>query len=128
MYHDYIRWQFVLGPRWLFNLAVTAARALVLLFSIPVMMRTLLAPWHRDVLPYRGGTLTHYAMTFAWNIISRLIGFAIRGTVILIWSLIEAVLAPTAALLIGLFVTAPLLVMIIAATGFVLIITAPFVA
>ncbi|PIT98317.1 MAG: hypothetical protein COT71_01460 [Candidatus Andersenbacteria bacterium CG10_big_fil_rev_8_21_14_0_10_54_11] len=122
MYTDYIRWQFILAPRWLAQLAFNEMQALLHLFSVPLMFRTLLAHWHKDAVAYRPGTLGNYAMTFAWNMISRGIGFCIRVVILAVWLSVEMVYGTVASVILIFFILSPLLIIITAATGAVMLV------
>lgn len=82
---DYFYWQYVLAPRWLLAFSWNLERALLNIFSVPLMFRTLLAPWHKDVAIFHGGTLSDLGLTILWNIISRLIGLIFRLGLITLW-------------------------------------------
>lgn len=49
------------------------------------MLKTFFSHWHRDVLPYSGGSLTQHLTTFALNQISRAIGMIIRTAALIAW-------------------------------------------
>lgn len=53
-------------------------------FSFRLLLRTLFAPWHRDVSPksWRGFDIVRSAQRFAWNIFARIIGAIVRLCVI----------------------------------------------
>lgn len=120
MLADYFYWQYVWGPHYLLTLGWSITRLLARAFSVPIMLKTLAAPWHRDQLAYRAGTLSNYAMTFAWNVISRVIGFIIRGTVLLIWLSAMAIFIPLYLVIFIFFILWPLLVVISLASGLVI--------
>lgn len=121
MIADYFYWQYVWSPRWLLQLMWNLQRSAMRIFSIPIMLRTLLAPWHKDIMKYRGGSLESYFLIFTWNIVSRLIGFLIRISVIISWLAVEAVFIPLAVLIILLLFLWPGLVLLTFATGFTLL-------
>lgn len=121
MFSDYIHWQFVLTPRWLVTVVGNLQLALLQLFSVKLMLRTLLTPWHRDVMPFHGGTLGELGITILWNITSRLMGFLFRALVLLIWLGAEALFAVVAAVVLSMAIAWPFLVMIGFATGLALL-------
>ncbi len=123
MYVEYFHWQYIVGPQWLLEFIWNVQRALIRLFSVPLMLRTLFAHWHKDIVPYRGGTFTNYAMTFAWNQISRGIGFFVRSAVLLTWVACEAAFLFLAVSAFLAFLTWPLLVLVGIVTGFVLLVS-----
>jgi hypothetical protein len=122
MYIEYVYWQFVSGPQWLLTLARDLERALLRFFSVSFMVRTLFAYWRKDSVSYRAGSLEGIALAFAWNTISRGIGFIIRTMVLLVWVLAAVVLFVISGIVIGFFLLWPLLVLGGLATGFVLIV------
>lgn len=92
MYIEYFYWHYVLSVRWLYRLSLTLQEALLQIFSVRLMVRTLFSHWHRDAVEYRPGYLTQYMITFAWNQISRGIGFIIRASVLALWAVCAAIL------------------------------------
>lgn len=110
MLAEYYYWQLVEGPLWLTRLAWNIQRMLVRYFSVPVMLRTLVAHWHRDALAYRSGTLSGLLMIFAWNQISRAIGFIIRVAVLFTWALSALLLLVLSQTVVIIFIAWPFLV------------------
>ncbi len=106
---DYLRWQFIDGPRWLLRFAWTLQRVLWRFFSVSLMLRTLFAHWHRDALAYQPGGLGELFKTFVMNQISRLIGFFIRVCLLSIWLVGELLYIPLAATVVLLFLFWPIL-------------------
>ncbi len=120
MLADYIRWQYVEGPQWILRLVWNLERASYKYFSIDLMLKTLVAHWHKDAMVFEGGTITQLLTAVMWNIVSRLIGFIIRSTVIVFWLALQVVFLPLAALFLLLFVLWPVLVVVAVATGLAL--------
>lgn len=119
---DYFQWQFVLAPSWLLRLMWNLERASLRLFSIKLMFQTLTAHWHKDAMAWKGGTIGKYVATIMWNIISRLIGFIVRSTVITLWIIMQAIFIPLAFIIFILFITWPFLVIIGISTGLSLLV------
>jgi len=71
-------------------------------------------------MAWKGGTITGYITTQMWNVISRVIGFIVRATVILTWVATQIIFIPLSVVLFLLFVTWPLLVVVGVSTGFAL--------
>lgn len=114
---DYFYWQYLWAPKILVRIIWNLQRALWRFFSIKFMLRTLLAHWHKDFVPYHGGTLTNLALTFLWNQISRLVGFIIRLGVLIIWLIAEIIFIPLAVAIFFLFLAWPLLILVGLAMG-----------
>lgn len=121
MYLEYFYWHYVWAPRWYGRFVWTMQRALFRFFSVPLMLRTLFAHWHRDALPYRPGGIQELLITFAWNQISRAIGFIIRVSVLAVWAAIELLFLALAIFFLVLFLAWPLLTLISLMAGIVLL-------
>ena len=117
---DYFHWQYSVAPRWLVEVVWNLQRALVQLFSVRLMLRTLIAPWHRDVASFRGGTLGDLGLVMLWNVISRLIGFLFRVSIIGLWLFAEAIYFSSVLMLFAAFLAWPALVLVGVATGLAL--------
>ena len=117
MYLAYFYWQFIVAPVWLTRLVINLERALLIFFSVPTMVTTLFAHWHRDAVSARRGTISAIAMAYAWNAISRGIGFIIRVAMIAAWGLCALALGIVGSLLILVFIAWPLLVLLGFVTG-----------
>lgn len=117
MITDYLYWQFILGPRWLLQTLWNLELALLRYFSVGYMLRTLFAHWHKDAVPYRGGYISTYLITFAWNQISRAIGFFIRTIVLMIWAIAQAVYGAIAISLTILFLAWPYIAAVMLVAG-----------
>lgn len=105
---------------WLYELAVNAQLMIWRIFSVPVMLRTLLAPWHKDTfnLSMVGG-LENLGLAILWNIISRVIGLIFRTVIIFSWVLVESVVLALAVIISLAFLFSPVLI----AVAFILGIT-----
>lgn len=121
MYPEYFYWHYIAAPRWLMTLAWNLQRALLQFFSVPLILRTLFAHWHRDAIPYRGGSLTFYLNTFLLNTISRMMGFIVRLFLLSVWLLAEASWLAASLIAIVVFLLAPLMIIVTAAWGIVLL-------
>lgn len=117
MYVAYFYWQFVVAPTWLVRLIINLERALMIFFSVPTMVTTLFAHWHKDSVSPRRGTLSAIALAYSWNAISRGIGFIIRTAMVLAWLGSAGLLALFGTLLTILFILWPLLILMAFAAG-----------
>lgn len=114
---DYFYWQYVIAPRWLIEFIWNMQRVIMRAFSVTFMLRTLLAPWHKDTAVWRGGTLDAFGLTIIWNITSRLIGATIRLIVIAAWLVAEAIFAILAVIAVPALLLWPALVLVGIALG-----------
>lgn len=121
MYLDYFYWQFIAAPAWIVRLTITLERALLLFFSVTLMIRTLVAYWHRDRVNIRRGTISGMAIAFAWNLISRGIGFIIRTATLLVWLVVALAAAGAGLVTLVLFYAWPFLVILGLASGIALL-------
>ncbi|MBI1834053.1 MAG: hypothetical protein HYR90_04495 [Candidatus Andersenbacteria bacterium] len=93
-----LRWHILDAPTFLLTLAWNIQRVLLRLFSVPLMLRTLVSHWHKDVVSYERAGLSKLALAFAWNMISRVIGFVVRTFTLATYS-IAALLVLVASIL-----------------------------
>lgn len=107
---SYLHWQFIAGPSALAQILWNIERALMRLFSVGFLLRTLFAHWHRDAVRYDRSSFGTIFISFAWNQISRGIGFVVRGAVLLVWLSLQVPYLILAALVWLVFVTAPFLI------------------
>lgn len=121
MYPEYLYWHYVLAPRWLVVVCWRIQQAILQFFSVPLMLRTLISHWHRDVIPYSGGSMSHYINTFLMNIISRTMGFIIRTCLLAIWVVVEAGFILLTVTIIVAFMATPLFILVGFATGIFLL-------
>lgn len=121
MYVEYFYWQYINAPRWLVVLSGNVQRALWRFFSVPFMVRTLLAHWHRDVVSYRVGSMSGILLAIAWNVIARGIGFGIRSVVLVAWLASALIFLALAVVTIGLFLLWPLVIVLTFAVGAALV-------
>lgn len=120
MLSHYLYWQYNLAPRWLLQLIWNFQIGLINIFSIPVMLKTLIAHWHKDAVGFHGGTPSQLLMVYSWNLISRFMGLIIRSSVIAVWLLVEAFYLPLALMVFSLFLLWPLLVIFSVPLGIVM--------
>jgi hypothetical protein len=120
----YLSWQFYLAPRWLLVVAWNIQRSLWQYFSVSLMLRTLIAHWHQDRVSYRQGTITGMIHAWAWNIISRAIGFFVRSCLLAIWLAAQISFFIFAAVVIAAFLLWPFLAVALLDQGLLTIISA----
>lgn len=78
------------------------------LFSVPILLRTLFAPWKR-IISYPGSSLDAKIRAFADNMVSRAVGFVVRILVLLTAVVMEALAGSLGILWIMLWPCLPLL-------------------
>ena len=91
MFVEYFYWHYIESPLWLIRFFITVQQALAQYFSVKVMLRTLVAPWRKDQVRYGAGGISGIVMVFAWNMISRGIGFIVRTSVVSVWVIMAVV-------------------------------------
>ena len=124
MFLEYFHWHYIVAPRWLNQFFWHLELALLHFFSVGFMLKTLFSHWHRDVTAYRG-SLQDLAIIFAWNQISRLIGFLIRSSVLILWACVQVIYITLAVAFFVAFIIWPLLVLASLVAGFVLVFLNP---
>lgn len=89
------------------------------LFSIPLLLRTLLTPFHRLHETYRPGLRPEdWASAFIVNTLMRLVGMVVRLFTILIGLLFIALTLALGALMLAAWIAAPVLVVFLIGSGF----------
>lgn len=83
-----LQWYAWSGPRWLASLTWNMERSVARYFSVGLMLRTLISHWHKDSVSYKQGTLSKIFIAFAWNLISRAVGFIVRVSVLVLYVLV----------------------------------------
>ena len=105
-------WYVVVAPRNIIAIWRDYLMANLNYFSIAFLLRTLVAPWHRDTETYAGGfDIALYARVIIVNTVSRIVGFLIRSTTILIGLAAEAGILGTGLLALALWFLAPFLIL-----------------
>ena len=117
MIADYLHWQFVVGPRWLLELAWNLELALLQFFSVPMLLKTLFSYWRRDRVPLIGNGMQGLIEGLAWNTISRLIGFVIRSFTLAFWLVTQLAATFLGVTLFALFLLWPFIVLTLIGAG-----------
>ncbi|MEX1997479.1 MAG: hypothetical protein WEA04_02265 [Candidatus Andersenbacteria bacterium] len=121
MYLDYFYWHYVSGPQWLATFFINMQRVLWQFFSVEIMVKTLFAYWRKDKVSLRASTLSDIGLALAWNMISRVIGFIVRGTVLAAWLITAIVFVGVTLVVLIVFLLAPVVIIIAAAAGLALV-------
>lgn len=114
---SYLRWQFAVAPAWLVRTMWQLELALLQFFSVGLLLRTLFAHWHKDAVAYDRSSFSAIFISFAWNQISRAIGFVVRAAVLLAWLVVQVIYLIVAVAFLLIFVAAPFLIVIGVTTG-----------
>lgn len=77
-------WWFIDLPRKIIFIGQSYLLKLWRFFSIGILLKTLLSPWKRDIIDTRGLSLQERFQVWGMNLISRMIGFIIRFTTMII--------------------------------------------
>ncbi len=84
LFVSYFAWHYTRGIADLFRVMGNFLWFLYHLFSIPVLAKTLFSPWRREGEAYKGGFhVEAFFETFVVNTIMRVVGFLVRGSVII---------------------------------------------
>jgi hypothetical protein len=116
----YFYWHYVLATHWLATFTWHLEQMLLQFFSVGFLLRTLFAHWRRDAVAYRG-SLGDFFTIWAWNLISRAIGFIIRSLVLSLYVVVQLFFILLLSMCWLLFLLAPLLVLVSLVTGLVLL-------
>ncbi len=81
---NFFGWWLIDQPLHWWNLSRKITHSVLVYFSIPILLKTLFAPWKRDVHMPVNASLDIILKTMADNLISRGIGFIVRFFTILI--------------------------------------------
>lgn len=103
-----LAWHFFVAPVWMLTLAWNLERALARYFSVSIMLRTLFSHWHKDAVSYKQGTISGIALAFAWNMISRLVGFVVRMLALATYMVAAIALLAVLIIALGVFLLWPL--------------------
>ncbi|MBI4054298.1 MAG: hypothetical protein HY397_03145 [Candidatus Doudnabacteria bacterium] len=85
-------WFFGIAPKKIVEIWGNYLAAVMHYFSVPLLLRTLFAHWHRDIEGYgRGFDFNRYFRVFMMNSVSRLVGLGVRSVTIAVGLGAEAV-------------------------------------
>jgi hypothetical protein len=79
---DFFTWWYDQGWRLLARNAQKRMAKTVRMFSVPILLRTLFAPWRR-IVTYPGASFDAHIRAFLDNLVSRAVGFTVRIFVLL---------------------------------------------
>lgn len=115
----FLQWWY--GPGWRDTASRLSARIqnIYLNFSLPILIRTLFAPWHRIITP-PGSAMQDKFRAMVDNAISRAVGFSMRLGVLIAGLVIIGITAVAGGLILILWPFIPALGLILIVAGFVL--------
>lgn len=105
-------WQQVAKTAWVRLIRVSH------IFSVPILIRTLWAPWRR-IISYPGASLDAKIRAFGDNLVSRVIGFTVRTLVLIAAGLILFLTAIGGAIFVILWPLFPLAVPVLIIKGII---------
>jgi hypothetical protein len=74
----YFSWWYYNEPIYLWHSVVVTTKKVFYSFSIPLLLRTLFAPWKKDVMYLENASLSDSFQIFIANMVSRLVGAIVR--------------------------------------------------
>jgi hypothetical protein len=74
---DFFTWWYGQGWRVVMRKAQERLTKTAQMFSVPILLRTLFAPWRR-IVTYPGASLDAHVRAFLDNLVSRAVGFTVR--------------------------------------------------
>ncbi len=118
----YLIWHYTRAYRDMVALYLNFAWYITHLFSMPLLLRTLFSPWKRITAGHRKFDLEDWAEAVTFNILSRIIGFIIRGVLIVMGLIGIALLTIGFALFLILWCLLPFALVYVSVLGFSLFI------
>ena len=120
---DYLRWHYGSAFHELFHVWLNFLWFIIHFFSIPQLTRSLFLPWKRITEERRGYSFENIASFIIINLLSRLVGAMVRGTIVLIGLLILFATIITGLMVSLLWFAAPIIVVVLIALGISVIIS-----
>lgn len=87
---NFFEWWLVDEPINLWGITIKITRRVLVFFSIPVLIKTLFAPWKRDIHSAVNSSLDMIVRVLIDNLVSRLVGLVIRTITIIIGLIITS--------------------------------------
>ena len=121
---DYFRWHYSRAFGELFHVWLNFLWFVIHFFSLPQLSRSLFSPWKRMTEEKQGGfSFEGLATYLIVNLLSRVVGFLMRGSVIALGLLVLALTISAGLITIVLWVTAPVVIVASLGIGVTLLIT-----
>ncbi|MCL5435603.1 MAG: hypothetical protein M1275_00805 [Patescibacteria group bacterium] len=90
---EFLYWYYFIAPRNILEIWGNYLVSNVHYFSLPILFRTLLSPWHRDLESYgRGFDLDTFVKVLGGNLVSRGVGLVVRSVAIFVGLSFEIVI------------------------------------
>src|SRR3989344_6954049 len=106
-------WHYTFAPRQIIEIWIGFLAATLHYFSVGLLLRTLVSPWHRDTTGYgRGFDFKRYLSIWSLNMVSRGVGFIVRSVTIVLALLAEVLIAVIGLMFLALWFTAPLIIFV----------------
>jgi hypothetical protein len=113
---EFVRWWYGAGWLRMVRAVRDRIRRIALSFSVPLLLRTLFAPWRR-IISYGGDSIADKAKAALDNVVSRAVGFCVRLIVIVVAGISIVFTAVGGGLLIVVWPLAPVLGLILIVRG-----------
>lgn len=91
-------------------------------FSMPLLIKTLFAPWRKDVIPTTGLAIDERLRVFGFNLVSIFVGFFVRLFVLMTASLIIALTVLVGVITLTLWVVIPVLPIVLFFVGIIFLV------
>ncbi|HUD20968.1 MAG TPA: hypothetical protein VMQ44_02790 [Candidatus Saccharimonadales bacterium] len=121
MLTEYLLWWYGEGVSVSWRVASAVLYEVSDFFSLPILLKTLFAPWKNDVLSARNISLSDQFKIWEQNFISRLVGFVVRSIIIVVTLVILALLTMVEAVVLLLWLLVPLAVLALPALALVVV-------
>ncbi|PJE64646.1 MAG: hypothetical protein COU90_02280 [Candidatus Ryanbacteria bacterium CG10_big_fil_rev_8_21_14_0_10_43_42] len=108
---EYLAWQYGEGVQEFLRVWRNVHWVVYRLFSISILLRTFFSPFRRTSESYgKGFDPKRYAETFVINIVTRLVGVAVRSILLFIAFFLQAAMLLFGAFLFGIFLLTPVII------------------
>ena len=121
IFFQYLKWQFFEQPKKIIQAWENFLSFDLYYFSIPILLKTLFAPWRRYSWSYgRGFNPSRYLQVFISNTFSRILGFTFRLLLIIIGIFTEIFIMLAGGLILIAWLVLPFAIIYLLALGIIL--------